>query len=35
MTDTRSLERILIDNLPCNNASIKFLARFLLALYDM
>src|SRR5262249_53235028 len=35
MADIRSLERTLLDNLPRNNASIKFLARFLLALYDM
>jgi hypothetical protein len=35
MTDIRSLERTLLDNLPWNKASIKFLARFLLALYDM
>ena len=35
MTDIRSLERTLLDNLPWNKAGIKFLARFLLALYDM
>ena len=35
MTDIRSLERTLLDNLPWNKASIKFLARFLLALYEM
>jgi hypothetical protein len=35
MTDIRSLERTLLDNLPWNKASIKFLARFFLALYDM
>jgi hypothetical protein len=33
MTDIRSLERTLLDNLPWNRARIKFLARFLLALY--
>jgi hypothetical protein len=33
MTDIRSLERTLIDNLPWNKARIKFVARFLLALY--
>jgi Resolvase, N terminal domain len=32
MTDIRSLERTLIDNLPWNRARIKFVARFLLAL---
>jgi hypothetical protein len=31
--DIRSLERTLSDNLPWNKARIKFLARFLLALY--
>jgi hypothetical protein len=35
MTDIRSLERTLLDNLPWNKASIKFLVRFLLALYDL
>ena len=35
MTDIRSLERKLLDNLPCNKARIKFVARFLLALYAM
>jgi hypothetical protein len=35
MTDIRSLERSLLDNLPWNKASIKFVARFLLALYAM
>lgn len=35
MTDIRSLERTLIDNLPWNKARIKFVARFLLALYAM
>src|SRR5919197_985222 len=33
MTDIRSLEQTLIDNLPWNRARIKFVARFLLALY--
>src|SRR5919108_3344551 len=33
MTDIRSLEQTLFDNLPWNKARIKFLARFLLALY--
>src|SRR5262249_53921294 len=33
MTDIRSLEQTLIDNLPWNKARIKFVARFLLALY--
>lgn len=33
MTDIRSLERTLFDNLPWHKARIKFLARFLLALY--
>jgi hypothetical protein len=33
MTDIRSLERTLLDNLPWNKARIKFVARFLLALY--
>ena len=35
MTDIRSLERTLIDNLPWNKARIKFVTRFLLALYAM
>jgi hypothetical protein len=35
MTDIRSLERTLIDNLPWNKARIKFVARFLLARYAM
>jgi hypothetical protein len=35
MTGIRPLERTLLDNLPWNRASFKFLARFLLALYDM
>ena len=35
MTDIRSLERTLLDNLPWNKARIKFVARFLLALYAM
>ena len=33
MTGIRSLERTLLDNLPWNKAHIKFVARFLLALY--
>ena len=33
MTDIRSLEQTLIDHLPWNKARIKFVARFLLALY--
>lgn len=33
MTDIRSLEQTLSDNLPWNKARIKFVARFLLALY--
>jgi hypothetical protein len=33
MTHLRSLEQTLFDNLPWNRARIKFLARFLLALY--
>jgi Transposase DDE domain len=33
MTDLRSLEQALSDNLPWNKARIKFVARFLLALY--
>jgi hypothetical protein len=35
MIDIRSLERKLLDNLPRNKARIKFVARFLLALYAM
>ena len=34
MTDLRSLERTLADNLPWNKARIKFVARFLLALFS-
>lgn len=34
MTDLRSLERTLVDNLPWNKARIKFVARFLLALFS-
>ena len=33
MTDLRSLEQTLADNLPWNKARIKFVTRFLLALY--
>ena len=33
MRDIRSLEQTLLDNLPWNKARIKFVARFLLALY--
>jgi hypothetical protein len=33
MTDIRSLEQTLFDNLPCHRARSKFMARFLLALY--
>jgi len=33
MNDIRSLERTLLENLPWNKARIKFVARFLLALY--
>jgi hypothetical protein len=33
MTDIRSLEQTLIDNLPWNCPRIKFVARFLLALF--
>src|SRR5213593_1815054 len=33
MTPIRSLEQTLFDNLPWNKARIKFVARFLLALY--
>jgi hypothetical protein len=35
MTGIRSLEQTLLDNLPWNKARIKFVARFLLALYAM
>jgi hypothetical protein len=35
MTHIRSLERTLLDNLSWNKARIKFVARFLLALYAM
>lgn len=35
MTDIRSLEQTLLENLPWNRARIKFVARFLLALYSM
>ena len=35
MTDIRSLERTLLDNLRWNKARIKFVARFPLALYAM
>jgi len=35
MTDIRSLESTLFDNLPWNKTRIKFVARFLLALYAM
>jgi hypothetical protein len=35
MTDIRSLEQTLLDNLPWNKARIRFVARFLLALYTM
>jgi len=35
MTDIRSLEPKLFDNLPWNKTRIKFVARFLLALYAM
>ncbi|MDX2040056.1 MAG: IS4 family transposase [Acidobacteriota bacterium] len=35
MTDIRSLEQTLIENLPWNKARIKFVARFLLALYTV
>ena len=34
MTDLRSLEQTLPDNLPWNKARIKFVARFLLALFS-
>src|SRR5262245_31097012 len=33
MTDIRSLEQTLLENLPWNKARIKFVARFLLALF--
>ncbi|MBX3278683.1 MAG: hypothetical protein KF868_11835 [Acidobacteria bacterium] len=33
MTDIRSLEQTLLENLPWNRARIKFIARFLLAIY--
>jgi hypothetical protein len=33
MTDIRSLEQTLLENLPWNKARIKFVARFLLVLY--
>jgi len=33
MTDIRSLEQTLLDNLPWNKARIKCVTRFLLALY--
>jgi hypothetical protein len=33
MTDLRALEQTLSDNLPWNRARIKFITRFLLALY--
>src|SRR5262245_16297301 len=33
MTDIRSLEQMLLENQPWNKARIKFVARFLLALY--
>ena len=33
MTDIRSLEQLLLTNPPWNKARIKFIARFLLALY--
>jgi hypothetical protein len=35
MTDIRSLEQTLLENLPWNRARIKFVARFLLALYTV
>ena len=35
MTDIRSLEQTLLENLPWNKARIKFVARFLLALYTV
>ena len=33
MTDIRSLEQTLLDNLPWDKARIKFVTRFLLALF--
>ena len=33
MTDIRSLEQMLLDNLPWNKACIKFVARFPLTFY--
>ena len=33
MTDLRSLEQTLLENLPWNRVRIKFVARFLLALF--
>src|SRR5437867_439459 len=33
MTDIRSLEQTLLENLPWNRARIKFVTRFLLALF--
>jgi len=33
MIDIRSLEQTLLENLPWNKERIKFVARFLLALY--
>src|SRR5215468_2885676 len=35
MTDIRSVEQKLLDNLPWNRARIKFLARFLVAIYTV
>lgn len=35
MTDIRSLEQTLLENLPWNKARINFVARFLLALYTV
>jgi hypothetical protein len=35
MTDIGSLEQTLLENLPWNKARIKFVARFLLALYTV
>lgn len=35
MTDIHSLEQTLLENLPWNKARIKFVARFLLALYTV
>lgn len=34
MTDIRSIEQTLSDNLPWNQARIKFVARFLLAIFS-